>query len=219
MLFRDRLEAGQALAERLAGYADRPDVIVLGLARGGVAVAYEIALRLHAPLDVLLVRKLGAPGFEELALGAIAPGGVCVLNDRLLEALGLSSETLEILMKREREELQRRERLYRRGRPALEVENRVALLVDDGLATGSTMRAAVAAARQRRPAKIVVAVPVAAPSACVEVAAEVDEVVCLATPESFDSVGQWYEDFTQVDDGEVRDLLDHAEQALQPRHG
>jgi putative phosphoribosyl transferase len=205
--FRDRAQAGQLLSRKLRIYADRPDVIVLALPRGGVGVAREVARSLRAPLDVFLVRKLGAPGQEELAMGAIATGGVRVLNDDVVRALRIPRHTIESVTAKETRELARRERLYREGRPAPQVTGRTAILVDDGLATGSTMRAAVAALRQAKPARIVVAIPVAAASTCQELAAEVEKVVCLYTPEPFFSVGFWYEDFSQVTDAEIRDLL------------
>ncbi|MBX6326141.1 MAG: phosphoribosyltransferase, partial [Chthoniobacterales bacterium] len=188
----------------------RDDVIVLGLPRGGVPVAYEVAKRLHAPLDVFLVRKLGVPGFEELAAGAIASGGVRVLNEDVLRALPDAEQTIESITARETAELERREQHYREGRPAPMLHDRVVILVDDGLATGATMRAAVKALRQRGAAKIVVAVPVGPPDTCREMAQEADEVVCLSTPVFFQAVGQYYEDFSQISDDEVRELLARA---------
>src|SRR5438477_6983383 len=181
--FRDRTEAGQLLAAQLAAYAQRPDVLVLALPRGGVPVAYEVARALGAPLDVFLVRKLGVPGQEELAMGAIATGGVRVLNAAVVDALHIPPATIAAVAAAEQRELARRERLYRGARPAPDVRGRTVILVDDGLATGATMRAAVAALRQHQPARIVVAVPIAAPSTCDEVRAEVDEIVCAITPE------------------------------------
>ena len=210
MVFRDRADAGRHLAARLTAYANRPDVLVLALPRGGVPVAYEVAESLHAPLDVFLVRKLGVPGYEELAMGAIATGGVLVLNREVVQQLHIPYEVIDAIAARERQELERRERAYRGDRPAPSVRGRTVILVDDGLATGSTMRAAIAALRQQQPARIVVAVPVAAPSTCEEFQAEVDEVVCAVTPEPFTAVGFWYEDFSQTTDAEVRDLLDRA---------
>ena len=207
MLFRDRTHAGQVLAEKLQEYAGRPDVLVLGLPRGGVPVAYEVARALRAPLDVFIVRKLGAPGQPELAMGAIASGGVRVLNPEIIRVLGISEREIEELTARERREIGQRERLYRGDRPPLEVAGRTIILVDDGLATGSTMRAAAAALRRAGPAKIVVAVPVAAQATCEVLAAEVDQVICATTPEPFFAVGQWYEQFTQTTDDEVRELL------------
>jgi len=208
--FRDRAEAGRKLAEKLAAYAGRPDVLVLGLPRGGVPVAFEVAQALEAPLDVFLVRKLGVPGHEELAMGAIATGGVWVLNQDVIGALKPPWRVIQAVAARELEELTRRERLYRGDRPALDVGGRTVILVDDGLATGSTMRAAVAAVRRLEPAGIIVAVPAAAPSTCAEISHEVDECVCVITPDPFYSVGTWYEDFSQTTDEEVRDLLGRA---------
>ena len=210
MLFRNRTNAGQALAERLAAYAGRPNLRVLGLPRGGIPVAFEVAQRLGAPLDVFVVRKLGVPGQEELAMGAIATGGVRVVNQDVVAALGLSKATLDRVAEAENAELVRREVAYRGSRPPLDVRGATVILVDDGLATGSTMRAAVAAIRQQQPARVVVAVPVAAPSTRDELAREVDEIVCLATPEPFLAVGRFYDDFAQTSDGEVNDLLARA---------
>ena len=212
MFFRDRRDAGRALAAKLRKYAGRPDVLVLALPRGGVPVAFEVAQALGAPLDVFLVRKLGVPGHEELAMGAIATGGVLLLNDEVLGGLGLDREVLDAVAAREREELERRERLYREDRPAPDVRDRIVILVDDGLATGSSMRAAVAALRQMGPGRTVVAVPVGAAETCSELAGEVDECVCARTPDPFWSVGQWYDDFTQTGDEEVHDLLSRAAQ-------
>jgi predicted phosphoribosyltransferase len=207
MLFRDRIEAGQVLANRLVPYTNRPDVLVLALPRGGVPVAYEVARMLHAPLDIFLVRKLGVPGHEELAMGALASGGAHVLNEEVVRGLHISEEVIAAVAEREQEELARRERLYRGERPAPDVRSRTVILVDDGLATGSTMRAAIAALRQQGPARIVVAVPVGACETCVELQTEADEVVCARTPEPFHAVGLWYEDFTQTTDEEVHELL------------
>ncbi len=205
--FHDRHEAGQVLAKALSGYAGRPDVVVLALPRGGVPVAYEVARALDAPLDVFLVRKLGVPGQEELAMGAIASGGLRVLNPSVLSVLRVPDSVIDAVADRELAELERREQAYRDGRPPLDVRGKVAILVDDGLATGSTMRAAVAALRRLGPARIVVAVPVAAAATCAELRHEVDEVVCALTPEPFYAVGLWYEDFSQTTDDEVRELL------------
>ena len=210
MLFRDRADAGRQLAARLAGYADRPDVLVLALPRGGVPVAFEVAQALDAPLDIFLVRKLGVPGHEELAMGAIATGGVRVLNAAVVHGLGIPEDVLATVVAQEEHELQRREQLYRSGRPAPEVAGRTVILVDDGLATGSTMRAAVAALRRRQPARLIVAVPVGSQETCAELGAEADEVVCAHTPEPFYAVGIWYADFAQTTDAEVRDLLDRV---------
>ena len=210
--FPNRAEAGRQLAEKLVDYAGRDDVIVLGLPRGGVPVAYEVAQRLGVPLDVFVVRKLGVPGFEELALGAIASGGVRVLNEDVMRSLPNADQLIESVTEKETVELERREGAYRDGRPAPELRDRVVILVDDGLATGATMRAAVAALRRRGVAKIVVAVPVGAPDTCREFEDEVDEIVCGAVPEFFQAVGQYYEDFSQTSDEEVRELLLRAAQ-------
>ena len=208
--FQNRIEAGRLLAEKLEKYADRDDVIVLGLPRGGVPVASEVAKRLRAPLDVFIVRKLGVPGFEELAAGAIASGGVRVLNEDVMRAIPHADEAIEIVTARETEEMQRREQTYREGRSAPELRDRIAILVDDGLATGATMRAAVKALRQRGAAKIVVAVPVGPPDTCHEIEEQTDETICLSTPEFFQAVGQYYEDFSQTTDEDVRELLTSA---------
>jgi predicted phosphoribosyltransferase len=210
MFFRDRRDAGQKLASRLAAYADRPDVLVLALPRGGVPVAYEISQALHATLDVFVVRKLGLPGHEEFAMGAVATGGVRVLNRDVVEQLNMPSHVIDAVTHRERQELKRRERAYRGLRPSPDVSGKIVILVDDGLATGSTMRAAVAALKQQHPARVVVAVPVASPETCQDLRREADEVVCLVTPEPFYSVGLWYQDFSQTTDDEVRALLETA---------
>jgi len=202
--FRDRVEAGQRLAEALRRYAGQDDVLVLALPRGGVPVAAELADALGAPLDLMLVRKLGTPGHEELALGAIASGGAIVFNDDLLAALGIARDTIDAIIERERKELARRDYAYRGARPPPEVAGKTVLLVDDGLATGATMRAAVQALRRQRPGRVVVAVPVAPPDTVERLRAEVDEVVALATPEPFFGVGHWYQDFSQTSDEEVR---------------
>jgi putative phosphoribosyl transferase len=209
--FKNRNEAGRFLAEQLSAYANRPDTLVLALPRGGVPVAYEVAKALGAPLDVFQVRKLGLPGHEEFAMGAIATGGVRVRNPEVVEYLRVPEEVIDEVTARERQELERQERLYRDGRPALSPRGRVVILVDDGLATGSTMRAAILALRQQQPAKIVVAVPVAAKQTCEELRAEADEVYCGVTPDPFYAVGLWYEDFSQTTDDEVRELLARAE--------
>ncbi|MDQ5859073.1 MAG: phosphoribosyltransferase [Acidobacteriota bacterium] len=206
-MFLDRREAGRALGAKLASYAGRKDVTVLGLPRGGLPVAFEVALVLDVPLDVFLVRKLGAPGQEELAMGAIASGGVRILNPTVIQSLRISADEIERTVKREERELRRRELSYRGDWPPLDVEGRIAILVDDGLATGSSMRAAVAAARKLAPVRIVVAVPVAPPSTAQEMRRIADDVVCVATPEPFYSVGSFYEDFDQTTDEEVRELL------------
>jgi predicted phosphoribosyltransferase len=212
MIFHDRADAGRALARRLARYANRPNVLVLALPRGGVPVAYEVARALHAPLDVFLVRKLGVPGQEELAMGAIATGGVRVINEDVVNLLQIPDEVIDSVAEAQWRELERRERAYRDDRPLPDVRGRTVILIDDGLATGSSMRAAVAALRQQRPARIVVAVPVASASTCDDFRAEVDEVVCAQTPEPFYAVGSWYEDFTQTSDDEVHALLEQAAQ-------
>ncbi len=216
--FSNRAEAGRQLAEKLDKYAGRKDVIVLGLPRGGVPVAYEVAKRLRAPLDVFIVRKLGVPGFEELAAGAIASGGVRVLNEEVMRAIPYAEEAIEAVTARETTELERRERIYREGRPPLELRDRIAILVDDGLATGATMRAAVKALRQSGAAKIVVAVPVGPPDTCREIEQEADETICLSTPPFFQAVGQYYEDFSQTSDEDVRELLSQAAQDIPERN-
>jgi predicted phosphoribosyltransferase len=205
--FLNRAEAGQRLAEKLDAYRGRDNAIVLGLPRGGVPVAYEVARQLGLPLDVFVVRKLGVPGYEELAMGAIASGNVSVLNEDVMRALPDSDAILEMVKAQEKIELQRRETSYRQDRPAPDLRGRVVILVDDGVATGATMRAAAAALRKQGVAKIVVAVPVGAPETCREIAAEVDETICAAMPASFHGVGQFYEDFSQTTDEEVRELL------------
>lgn len=207
MLFHDRRHAGRLLAERLTAYRGHPNVLVLGLPRGGVPVAYEVARALAAPLDVFIVRKLGLPGHEELAMGAVASNGTRVLNDDVVRAYRISHETLDAAAERELQEIRRRERAYREDRTPPEFGGKTLILVDDGLATGSTMRAAVRALRQHHPAKIVVAVPVAASSTCDRIGAECDEIVCLSTPEPFYAVGLWYDDFAQTTDDDVRQLL------------
>ena len=209
-LFRDRYDAGRRLAAALAGYAHRPDVLVLALPRGGVPVAFEVARTLDAPLDVFLVRKLGLPGQEELAMGAIATGGVRVLNEEVVNGLRIPASVIDGVTRREQEELTRRERLYRDDRPPPEVRGRTVILIDDGLATGATMRAAAAALRRQQPARLVVAVPVGAPTTCEEFRDEADEVVCAMTPEPFLAVGFWYDDFSPTTDSEVRDLLERS---------
>jgi putative phosphoribosyl transferase len=205
--FRDRREAGRRLAENLSAYGKDPDVLVLALPRGGVPVAYEVARALNAPLDVFLVRKLGVPGHEELAMGAIATGGVRVLNQRVLREAQIPPSEVEAAATAEGRELARREREYRGDRPPPEIRGKTAILVDDGLATGASMHAAVQALRLQGPRRVVVAVPVAAHETCEAFRAEVDEVVCAVTPELFYAVGIWYEDFSQTTDEEVRELL------------
>src|SRR5881275_2739710 len=208
--FPNRAEAGRLLGLKLSKYAGRDDVIVLGLPRGGVPVAYEVAQALRVPLDVFIVRKLGVPGFEELAVGAIASGGVRVLNEDVMRAIPNVDEVIESVTAKETAELERREQSYRDGRPAPELRDRVVILVDDGLATGATMRAAVKALRQCGAAKIVVAVPVGPPDTCEGLAQEADEAICLSTPPFFQAVGQYYEDFSQTNDDDVRELLTRA---------
>jgi putative phosphoribosyl transferase len=208
--FRDRAEAGRVLAEKLADYAGLSDVIVLALPRGGVPVAYEVARALRAPLDVFLVRKLGAPGHEELAMGAIASGGIVVMNDEVIKAMKVQADEILDAIDSERRELARREVAYRDDRPPVDVRGRIVILIDDGLATGSTMRAAVKALRRQEPARIVVAVPIGAASTCAEFQDIADECICAVTPEPFRAVGLWYEDFSQTEDDEVAELLARA---------
>lgn len=215
--FRDRFEAGQLLARRLSAYADRDDVLVLALPRGGAPVGYELARALRAPMDVFVVRKLGVPGHEELAMGAVASGGVRVINEDVVDGLRISNEVIERVARIEREELERRERLYRGGRPSPDVRGRVVIVVDDGLATGSTMRAAVVALRRLGPSRIVVAVPTGAPSTLAEFRDLADECVSEIAPEPFRAVGLWYDDFSQTTDAEVRDLLERAAGAQDER--
>lgn len=216
--FIDRRNAGRVLATRLAKYAGRDDVVVLGLPRGGVPVAYEAASALGAPIDVFLVRKLGTPGHRELAMGAIASGGVRVLNEDVVHWYGISDSAIERIAREEQEELERRERAYRGDRPAPDLTNKIVILIDDGLATGSTMRAAAHAVRARGPARVVIAVPVGAPQTCAELAAVADEVICARMPERFSAVGQWYLNFDQTDDDEVRELLQKSSATPQAHH-
>jgi predicted phosphoribosyltransferase len=209
--FRDRSHAGRCLSELLSAYAGRSDVVVLALPRGGVPVGLEISRALSAPLDVLVVRKLGVPGQEELAFGALAPGGARVLNDEVVRHLGPRVERLiEAVSERELAELERRERLYRGGRERVDLSDRIVILVDDGLATGASMRAAIAAVRRERPERIVVAVPTASPDTCTSIEAEVDELVSPLRPANFYAVSLWYESFRQLGDDEVREMLDSA---------
>lgn len=208
--YKDRSEAGHVLAEALKPYGGRPDLLVLALPRGGIPVAYEVARALAAPLDLMLVRKLGVPGHEELAMGAIATGGTRILNAEVIRALAITEADIERATEKEQGEIRRRELLYRGGRPLPEMAAHCLILIDDGLATGATMRAAIAALRQHRPAAIVVAVPVAPPDTVEALRAVADDVVCPATPEPFISISRWYEDFAQLSDEEVRDVLRRA---------
>ena len=205
--FRDRVDAGRVLARGLEEFRDKPDVLVLALPRGGVPVGFEVARELGAPLDVFVVRKLGMPGHEEYAIGAIATGGVRIINEEAIRAFGVTNAEIEAVTAEERVELERRERRYRDGRPFPDIAGKTVILVDDGLATGSTMRAAVEALRLEKPARLVVAVPTAAPETCREIAELVDDMLCAMTPEPFYAVGLWYDDFGQTTDEEVHDLL------------
>jgi putative phosphoribosyl transferase len=216
--FVDRRDAGRVLASRLPKYAGRDDVVVLALPRGGVPVAYEVASALGVPMDVFLVRKLGTPGHRELAMGAIASGGVRVLNEDVVHWYGISDSAIERVTREEQEELERRERAYRGNRPAPDLTDRIVILIDDGLATGSTMRAAAQAMRAHRPARVVIAVPVGAPQTCAELAAVADEVICTRMPVPFSAVGQWYLNFNQTDDDEVRELLQKSSAIPQAHH-
>ena len=215
--FTDRRDAGRILAQKLSAYADQTDVIVLALPRGGVPVAYEVALALHVRLDIFLVRKLGLPGREELAIGAIASGGIRVLNQDIIRALSVPEEVINIVARNELQELQRREHNYRGDRAAPEIQNRKVILIDDGLATGASMRAAVVGVRAHHPSWIVIAVPVAAPETCDAFEFEVDEMVCAMTPEPLYGISRWYEDFSQTTDAEVRMLLEEANHHLMYR--
>src|SRR5579884_3806568 len=219
MLFHDRAEAGQVLARELASYANRPDVMVLALPRGGVPVGYEVARALHAPLDVFLVRKLGVPGHEELAMGAIASGNVRVLNPDVVDGLHIPASIIDRVAASERRELDRRDREYRDGRPPPDVRGKTVILVDDGLATGATMRAALLALREEHPARLVAAVPVAPPATCRELRAYADDVVCAWTPEPFYGVGVWYQDFAPTSDDEVRRLLQLSREQMDGDRG
>src|SRR5215510_4173793 len=216
--FTDRRHAGRVLASRLTKYAGRGDVIVLALPRGGVPVAYEVAVALGAPMDVFLVRKLGTPGHRELAMGAIASGGVRVINEDVVQWYRIPESAIDRIAREEQEELGRREREYRDDRPAPDLTNRIVIVIDDGLATGSTMRAAAQAVRARHPARVVIAVPVGAPQTCAELAALADEVICARMPEPFSAVGQWYLNFEQTDDAEVRELLQKSSATPQTHH-
>ena len=210
MIFRDRTEAGEYLATKLLSYKNRPDVLVLALPRGGVPVAFEVAEALGVPLDIFLVRKLGVPGHEELAMGAIATGGVRVLNEDVVDYLRIPEHIIDAIAAEELKELKRREVAYRGNRAQPDVKGKTVILIDDGLATGSTIRAAAQALRPQQPARIIVAVPVSAPQICDEYRIGVDEIICAVTPERFYGVGRWYLDFSQTTDEEVRDLLERA---------
>ena len=216
MLFRDRSHAGRSLATKLSNYAEQPDTLVLALPRGGVPVGFEVAKALNAPFDLFIVRKLGVPGQEELAMGATATGKIRVLNEEVIRDFGVADETVKAVAAVEERELERRVQLCRGDRPAADVKNKGVILIDDGLATGLTMRAAIVALKRRDPSRIVVAVPVAAAATCDELRSEVDDLVCAVTPAPFLSVGQWYDDFSQTSDEEVQDLLRRATR-LNPR--
>jgi putative phosphoribosyl transferase len=207
MTFPDRKEAGCELVKSLSRYADRPDVIVVGVPRGGIPVAFEVATKLNVPLDVILLRKLGVPYQEELAFGAVASGGVRVLDQEIVEAAQISDSEIELIAARERKELERRERAYRGERLPLDVRGKTVIVVDDGIATGSSIRAGIRALRKMNPARLVIAVPVAPASTCRRLEHEVDELVCLQAPSSFVAIGVFYDDFSQVSDKEVTDLL------------
>ena len=217
--YRDRTHAGRVLASELTQYAGRDDVVVLGLPRGGVPVAHEVATSLGAPLDVLLVRKLGVPGHTELAMGAIGPGGVRVVNPAVVGSLEIPDHVVDEVAREEEAELARRQKLYRGERDPPEVAGRVVIVVDDGLATGATMRAAVSAARAMGPARVVVAVPVGARRTCRELDEVADEIVCARMPATFQAVGQWYTDFSPTTDAEIRRLLDDPRSAREPSSG
>jgi putative phosphoribosyl transferase len=210
MYFRDRFDAGQFLAQKLLKYRHEPDVLVLALPRGGVPVAFEVAKALDAPLDVFLVRKLGVPGHEELAMGAVADGDVVVLNEDVVGPLNIPQDTIDRVTRRERQNISEQREKYRGGQPAPKVRDATVILVDDGLATGSTMRAAVTALRRQEPRQLIVAVPVGAAETCAELAGEADEVICAVMPENFMAVGVWYDDFAPTSDNTVRTLLDQA---------
>ncbi len=217
MLFRDRNHAGQLVAAQLRRYVNAPDLVVCALPRGGVVVGFQVAEALNAPLDVLIVRKLGVPGQEELAMGAIASGGIRVLQHDLIETLGISAQLVDAVTEEEQRELARREALYRGDAPALQFRGRTVILVDDGIATGATMWAGAAAVRQQQPKRLVIAVPVAPPSTSIELTTQADEIVCVARPESFFAIGGYYKDFHQVSDEEVRELLQRAAKRVASR--
>jgi putative phosphoribosyl transferase len=218
IIFENRKEAGRTLAEKLQKYKDDPNAVILALPRGGVPVAYELSVALNLPLDVFVVRKLGVPGQVELAMGAIASGGVRVLNEDIIQTLNIADPVIAAVAAQEQRELERRELIYRRGRPSLKAAGHTVILVDDGLATGATMKAAIAALRSMKTARIVVAVPVAAASTCEELKRLVDEIVCARTPEPFFGVGYWYSDFPQISDEEVSTLLENTDRAENSRH-
>ena len=213
-MFRDRIDAGRQLAKRLLQYFSLEDAVVLGIPRGGIPVAFEVAQALHLPLDILVVRKLGAPGQSELAVGAIASGGVRILNDELIRALDISSDDLASITARETTELQRRQQRYRGERQAIPIQGKTVILVDDGMATGSSMLAAIAAVRQLQPKKVVVATPVAPSSAQDQVRRVADEFVCVLSPDWFFGISEFYQDFGQTEDSEVRELLDRVTESL-----
>lgn len=212
--FKNRRDAGRILAQGLSTYGGRSDVIVFALPRGGVPVAYEVAMALNAPLDIFLVRKLGLPGQEELAIGAIASGGIRVLNEEIIHALNIPEEVIDLVACQELKELRRREWSYRSDRPPLDAQNKTVILIDDGLATGASMRAAVLGVRAQNPARIVIAVPTAPPESYNALEFQVDEIVCSITPDPFLGVGKWYEDFSQISDEQVRTLLEEATDQL-----
>ncbi|TGC09506.1 phosphoribosyltransferase [Methanolobus halotolerans] len=216
VIFKDRTDAGKKLAEALSEYSGHEDVILLALPRGGVPVAFEVAKELDVELDVFIVRKLGVPGYEELAMGAISSGGVKIMNMGVVQSMQITGEAIDSVVASERVELERREEMYRKGKPELDVTGKTAILIDDGLATGATMKAAFQALRKQNPDKIIVAVPTASREACDEFAAEVDRTVCLTTPEPFYGVGAWYENFAQTSDKEVCDLLKKADEMAGP---
>ena len=212
MQFRDRREAGKILAKALLKHVSEPGLAILALPRGGVPVAFEVAKALNASLDVFIVRKLGVPGHEELAMGAIASGGIRVLDESVTNYLNISSRIIDAVAKREEMEMKRRESIYRHGKSKLDVKGKIIILVDDGLATGSTMRAAITALQKQNPQRLIAAVPVASPSTCELLSKDIDEMICLTTPEPFHAVGDWYDDFSQTTDEEVRTLLAEANQ-------
>ncbi|MBD3182448.1 phosphoribosyltransferase [Candidatus Poribacteria bacterium] len=217
--FKNRVDAGKKLADKLSDYSDKDNVIILALPRGGAPVAFEVAKKINAPLDVFLVRKLGVPGREELAMGAIASGGVRVLNDDILRMLSIPDEGINRVAEKEQKELERREIEYRGDRQELDVKGKICILIDDGLATGASMRAAIKALQQMEPAKIVVAVPVGASEVCEGFENEADEVICAATPEPIHAIGAWYDNFSQTTDDEVRAILAEADKLVKSNAG